>query len=102
MAYNQPGYPPAQPGYPPQQPMATGQPQPYPGQAPAPAYQQPAPIMGAGVGGGMATPSVYGMTASANMSCPNCKNQISTRTISTVSTTQWIIYIILFLFYPLC
>mmetsp|Transcript_18774 Transcript_18774/g.20962 ORF Transcript_18774/g.20962 Transcript_18774/m.20962 type:complete len:92 (+) Transcript_18774:107-382(+) len=48
------------------------------------------------------TPSVYGATSPVNITCPSCKNSTLTRTEATVSTMQWIIYIILYFFFPFC
>ena len=95
MAYQpQPGYPPAQPA------PYGGQPAPYPGQAPPPVMM--GPPAGAPMGGAAPAPSVYGVTTPITMTCPNCKNSTQTRTEGSVSTMQWIIYIILYFFYPLC
>ena len=89
-----------QPGYPQGQPIQYGnQPGPYPGQAP-PAY--PPQPMGVATGGATPAPNVYGMTSPINMTCPNCKNQTTTRCEATISTTQWILYIVLFFFFPIC
>ncbi|CAI2384455.1 unnamed protein product [Moneuplotes crassus] len=99
MSY-QPGYPAPQPGYPPQQQMHAGQPGAYPGQAYPQPYQQPMPV--AGGGGPGYTQGVYGVTQSTTLTCPNCSNKISTRTEAKVSMTQWIIYIILYFFFPIC
>ena len=47
-------------------------------------------------------PNCYGLTSPTTITCPSCHANCITKTTINISSLQWLIYVLLFLFFPLC
>ena len=70
---------------------------PNPGGAPIPAPYDPYQNQGYAP-----LPNLYGQTQPVGITCPSCHAQVVTKVTYSISAMQWLMYVLLFLFFPLC